>query len=296
MGYTMTLMAPFSLLETLTPSPTKSLPAVLKHFPLPPVKKTFIPDPGYILVDADLDGAEARWLAWRMGGSFKEAFQKGLKIHVDTMEHFFHDKWEIDPKYEPLYTKCKNMAYGTIYVGGAPGIAATASIPVGIVRSFQPWFFNKYPGIRTWHHETEVELYSKRTATNPFGFRIYFFDRPEGLLPQACAWQPQSSIGVVTQRGQRLLRREFPQAELLLQVHDSIIFQVQWRHQDLLDKIKHRLSTAEELAVPFKDPCQIPFSFKASKRSWGDAKELDTKTLQIVSGLDASKQKIWEAL
>lgn len=251
---------------------------------LPPVRKIFIPDPGFVIVDADLDGAEARYVAWEAGGAFKQAFLDGIKIHVQTMEQFFHDKFLLDPKHEPQYTKCKNMAYGTTFGGRARGIASDAAIPEPIVAAFQPWFFGKYPGIVEWHHRTEMALYRDRTIRNPFGYRIRYFDRPDGLLPKALAWQSQSSIGIVTQRGQRIIRREFPSIQVLLQVHDSIIFQAPLGQLSLIPAVKARLSAAEELRIPFLDPLQIPWSFKASRKSWGDALPLDTDKMQIQYG------------
>lgn len=267
--------------------------------PLPPVRKIFIPDPGYVIVDADQDGAEARYVAWEAGGAYKAAFLSGIKIHIETMQEFFHDKWLLDPKYEPFYTKCKNMAYGTTYGGGARGIAAAAAIQESIVAAFQPWFLGRYPGIADWHHRTEVELFTNRRACNHFGYRIAYFDRPQGLLPKALAWQPQSSIAIVTQRGQELIAEEFEPlgAQLLLQVHDSVIFQVPVSKLDLLPKIRARLCSAEQLAIPFpSDPLLIPWSFKASRKSWGDCLPLDCETLRVQTGLDAEKKPIWEAL
>lgn len=253
---------------------------------LPPVRKIFVPDPGYIIVDADLDGAEGRYVAWEAGGSFREAFERGLKIHVATMEKFFPDKFRIDPKHEPQYTKCKNMAYGTTFGGGPRGIASAASIPEPIVAAFQPWFFGQYPGISNWHNRTEMAIHRDRTISNPFGYRIRYFDRPSGLLPKALAWQSQSAIAIVTQRGEEIIQNEFPEVQVLLQVHDSLIFQVPQNRLELLRIVQTRLCNAPELRIPFPDPLQIPWSFKASRKSWGDALPLNTETMQVQSGPD----------
>lgn len=260
-------------------------PQYLKKAILPPVRKLIRPDPGYVIIDGDLVGAEAALVAYEAGGNYKRDILAGVKIHRQTMEFLYNDKWKIKPDHEPEYTKCKNMAYGTTYGGSARGIAQAASIPEHLVRAFQPWFFTKYPGIRGWHHRSEVELHTKRTASNAFGFRIYYFDRPEGLLPKALAWRPQSTIGVVTQRGQRLLRREFAgRAQLLLQVHDSIIFQIPISQRSLLREIRDRLNSAEELRVAFPDDqLQIKWSFKWSTKSWGDCKSVDWDTMEVNS-------------
>lgn len=258
---------------------------------LPPVRKLFIPDPGHVIVDMDLEGAEAMYTAWECGGQFKQDFLNGVKIHVQTMERFYPDKFAIDPKYEPQYTKCKNMGYGTIYVGSPRGISAAAAIPEDLVRSFQDYFFRRYPGVREWHHRVGEELLTKRTVTNHFGYRIYYFDRPDGLLPEAVNWLPQSSIGVVCQRGSLILRREFPflkvgvrRTFVRLQVHDSLVFQVPLRHLDALPKIKQRLNTAEELTIKFpNDPLNLRWDMKASRKSWGDCAKFDIERPETIT-------------
>jgi len=249
---------------------------------LPPVRKIFVPDPGYAILDFDQDGAEARYVAWEDAGNFKQAFINGIKIHIETMQNFFPDKWALDPKHEPQYTKCKNMCYGSCFGGRPKGISVAASIPATTVERFQPWFFQRYPGITDWHQRTEQKLLSTREIRNHFGYRIHYFDRPSGLLPTALAWQSQSSIAIVTQRAHELLEREFPQIEWLNQVHDSLIFQLKFRDLGILEAVRQRLCTAPELAIPFPgDPLLIPWNGKISRKSWGDALPLNTATMQF---------------
>jgi DNA polymerase I len=268
-------------LDSLTTGSASAAPLFPKRAILPPVRKLFRPDPGMLICDADLIGAEAALVAYEAGGKYKSDILSGVKIHRATMEYLYNAQFLIKPDHEPQYTKCKNMAYGTTYAGGARGIAQTASIPEHLVRAFQPWFFGRYPGIREWHHRAEVELYEKRTASNAFGFRIYYFDRPEGLLPKALAWRPQSTIAIVTQRGQRLLRREFPDVQLLLQVHDSVVFQIARSRAERLRLVIERLNSAEELRVPFPDDSlQIKWDVKVSRTSWGDCKKLDLDSMR----------------
>lgn len=249
---------------------------------LPPVRKMFVPDPGYAILDFDQDGAEARYVAWEDAGMFKQAFIDGIKIHIDTMKNFFPDKYAIDPKFEPWYTKCKNMCYGSCFGGRAKGISIAASIQQSTVERFQPWFFQKYPGITDWHARTETKLLTTREIRNWFGYRIHYFDRPGGLLPTALAWQSQSSIAIVTQRAHELIEREFPQIEWLNQVHDSLIFQIKFSELPILDRVRRRLCTAEQLAIPFpNDPLLIPWNCKISRKSWGDALPYNTETGKV---------------
>lgn len=236
---------------------------------LPNVRKLFIPDPGFVLVDADLAGADARVAAWECGGKFKEDFIAGAMKHAETMKLCYPEAYAKDPKHEPEYTKCKNILYGSLYVGSPRGLSQSAAVPEALVRKFQPWFFGRYPEIKTWHRDIEYELQTTREIRNAFGYRVHYFDRPDGLLPDAVNWKCQSTVAIVTQKGKIILWKEFAKhVQLLLDVHDSLIFQVREKelHSGLLQDIRSRL---DGIVVPYPDPLRIPWSFKWSQDSWG---------------------------
>lgn len=239
---------------------------------MPNIREIFVADQGYVLFDADLVGAEAMLIAWEVGGQYKRDFQAGVKLHVETMKIIYPEAYKLDPKHEPEYTKCKNLAYGTTYGGKPRGIGAAASIPESLVVKFQSYFFSRYPEIREYHRKTEYDLMTKREASNAFGYRIRYFDRPELLLPEALAWKPQSTIAEVTQRACARILREFDWAELLLQVHDSIIFQVQYKNLLKMHLLHTRIS---DIPVPYPDPLYIPWGLKASTKSWGHVQNFD---------------------
>lgn len=241
-------------------------------FELPSIKKIFIPGKDFVIVEADVAGADARVAAWECGGQFKSDFTGGRKIHVETMQAFFPDLYKLDPKHEPQYTKCKNMAFGTIYGGRPRGISAAAALPERQVSMFQEWFIRKYPEIREWHRRIELELATKRSVSNAFGYSIRYFDRVETLLPEALAWIPQSTVAVGCQRGQLILKREFPWVKQLLQVHDSIVFKLRERDYHHLPRIRDRLN---QISAPYPDPLFFQWEFKSSPVSWGDCTTVD---------------------
>lgn len=252
--------------------------AVTGQFKLPNVRKLFIPDTGYCIIDADIAGADARVAAWECGGRFKDDFIGGIKIHVETLKQFFPKRFAIDPKCEPEYTKCKNMAFGTTYAGGAKTISAMASIPFQTVKAFQPWWFGKYPSISDWHKRVEHQLQTTRSVSNAFGYRIIFFDRVDQLLPEALAWIPQSTVAIICQKAMRILKHQFPEAQMLLQVHDSIIFQLPiYLVPSLLPKIREAF---QSIVVPYPDPLRAPWEFKSSLKSWGECSPVDFSKLQ----------------
>lgn len=255
-----------------------------------------MPDKGKLIFDMDLVGADATVAAKECGGAYWEAIKTGRKINVEILEHCYPDifrKWKAsgnDVDREPQYTKCKNMHYGTIYTGKPPGIGSAASIPIGIVQEMQPWFFGKFPEVKDWHNRTDHELQTTRTIYNAFGHRVVYFDRPEGLLPEAVNWKCQSTVALVCQGCSLIIRREFPDVQLLNQVHDSLVAQI-----DLglaASVLPRLLARVNAFPVPYTkpyprpkdgeavyDPLFIPWSMKASKKSWGDCGDYDLETL-----------------
>jgi hypothetical protein len=252
-------------------------------FSLPNIRKLFIPDPGKIIFDADLTGADAAVAAKECGGAYFEAIKAGRKINVEILEYCYPEvflRWKNAPPElkdtvrEPAYTKCKNMHYGSIYVGSPRGISQAAAIPLPIVQRMQPWFFNLFPEVKGWHTRVQEQLYQTRGVKNAFGYRVVYFDRLDGLLPEAVNWICQSTVAIVCQRGSLLIRREFPEIDLLLQVHDSLVGQVDIRKApEVLPRLRSRLNS---IPVPYQpDPLTIPWGMKASRKSWGDCQDID---------------------
>lgn len=138
-----------------------------------------------------------------------------------------------------------------------------------------------------------------RTVKNRFGFRRLYFDRVDGsLLPQALAWVPQSTVAFVVDLGWTSMvegpgysalfnkgKKEFDWSHLLvepnsyskwhevfeplIQVHDSIVFQVPASYETYIPEIVHDL----QVRIPYDDQLIIPLSYNSSHKSWGDCKE-----------------------
>lgn len=263
---------------------------------LPNIRKLFIPDPGKIIFDADLAGADAAVAAKECGGSYWEAIRSGRKINNEILEYCYPEtfaKWKAAPDEmkdvvrEPAYTKGKNMHYGSLYVGSPPGISASAAIPIGIVQRMQPWFFSRFPTIKGWHNRVQEQLFATRGVKNAFDYRVVYFDRLDRLLPEAVNWICQSTVAIVCQRGSLIIRREFPDVQLLLQVHDSLVGQIDIRRAEaILPALRVRLNN---IPIPYTgegkepDPLYIPWGIKASTRSWGDCQSIDWTTMRIAA-------------
>ena len=234
---------------------------------LPNVRKLFLPDRGYTIIDCDLSGADAQVVAWEANDDdLKRAFRLGLNVHNHNGESMWGDAY--NPKSKPrVYTmrdELKRAVHGTNYGAAARTIAITLGWKIAEAEDFQRRWFALHPGIKAWHTRTDFDLQTTRTIRNRFGYRIVYFDRSDNLLPTALAWTPQSTVAVIASRGAVRLRA-LPWVTILLQVHDSVVFQIPNHRFTKTD-----LATIREhltVAVPYDDPLTIPWGLAASRVS-----------------------------
>ena len=226
---------------------------------LPNVRRLFQPDIGYLICDCDLDRADLQVVVWEADDDdLKQKLREGVDIHAENAKDLNITR--------PL---AKAWVHGTNYGGRANTMARTCGITVHFAERLRNRWFQIHPGIKEWHERTEDSLRTTRSVSNAFGFRRFYFDRIEGLLPEALAWVPQSTVAIVTNKGILNLYRNMPEVELLLQVHDSVVFQVKYKDRArLFPEIQRNLL----IEVPYPEPLVIPVGISASEESWGQVK------------------------
>lgn len=243
---------------------------------LPNVRKLFIPDPGYGIFEADLSGADAQVVAWEAEDEdLKAAFRAGLDVHSKNAEDMWGTAFTSLPLDSSLrYKKRQNnkvAVHLTNYGGTARTLAITQGWTVHEAETFQKRWFSIHPGIRNnFHGKVRSCLNSNKTISNALGFRRVFFDRADACFGEALAWIPQSTVALVTFYGGLKLERACPLVEILLQVHDSLVFQCPlariYKSREILDGLS--------FSVPYPDPLTIPWTLTYSEKSWGDCEKV----------------------
>lgn len=253
----------------------------MKRFKLPNVRNIFIPDPGYTIAEVDLSGADAQVVAWEADDNdLKEAFRKGENIHEKNCRDMFgealagrspkHTIFEGAVGNYTYYDCLKRAVHATNYVSSARTLAQSLGWPISLAENFQSRWFSLHPKIRGWHRRLERQLQVERRVRNAWGYWCPFFARVEGLLPEACAWIPQSTIAINCAKGWCQITEE-PLTTPLLNVHDSIIFQYKTlQENDALKAIHTRL---QQIAIPYPDPLTITWDLKTSTKSWGECEK-----------------------
>jgi len=251
---------------------------------LPNVRKLFIPDEGFTFFDMDLDRADMQVVVWESGEvALKEALRKGVDMHIlnaitlagkelPDLDWLCEGHAEYD-RLRSIYKRerqlAKSFIHGTNYGGGARTMAIAAGVTVAQAERFQRIYFGTYPGIKRWHERTEHQLRTRHYVQNAFGYRRYYFDRVDGLLPEALAWIPQSTVGNVIDRAWLNIHNNLPEVKVLLQVHDSLAGEFPTHKKEWCLR---RMKEESSIVIPYDDPLIIPTGINCSEKSWGHCK------------------------
>ena len=251
-------------------------------FTLPNIRSMFGPDTGFTFFDMDLDRADLQVVVAESDDQMlKAAMRLGVDIHLLNVYSLdaldpppLEELVETHPRYAdhrgPRKHKrefAKVFCHATNYVGGAKTVAAHTGRGVHEIDKAQKIWFGAHPGIKRWHDRVLNQITKFRFVENKFGYRWYIFDRLDALLPEAVAWIPQSTVGIVINRAWINFYEQLPEVQVLLQVHDSLAGQFPTHRRDYL---LPRMQELSRVVVPYEDPLIIPTGVKTSTVSWGD--------------------------
>lgn len=229
----------------------------------------FIADNRKLLVNVDLEQADARNVGARIweiyydtqgpekAGAYLDACESG-DLHTTVCRMAWRDlEWGEatsghravadqlayrDKSYRDL---AKALGHGTNFYGQPRTMAVHANTEVKIIEAFQKSYFGAFPLIQGWHEWVRNELQTYGTLTTIYGRRRHFFNRMKepATLREAIAFEPQSMTAYEIDQGYMQLWRAMPEAELLIQVHDSIMFQIPWsQHEELIPRAMELLA------------------------------------------------------
>jgi DNA polymerase I-like protein with 3'-5' exonuclease and polymerase domains/uracil-DNA glycosylase len=235
--------------------------------PLPNLRSTIVPDPGYTLFNCDLERADLQVVAWEADDA---ELKQMLREHADIHTINARDLWGVRDVSEQQRHTGKKFVHLTNYGGKERTCAVGCHITVHQADLLQRRWFQMHPGIKAWHERTAAYLAGTRTIKNAFGYRRVYFDRIDSVLPQALAWVPQSTVSLLISLQQMAIEDACPEAEIIMQGHDSIIGQY-WTA--LESELLPRIRAASMIAVPYDDPLYIPLELSTSTSSWGEVEK-----------------------
>ncbi len=257
------------------------------------LRSIFCSDPGMKFCNIDLEQADSRnlgALCWNIFkgtehdaiiGRYLDACESGdLHTFVCRMANS-QLEWPEDPTLwravadEIAYRDfsyrdmAKRLGHGTNFYGTPPTMSMHTKIPVAQVRTFQQDYFRGFPEIPLFHEWVKTQLVDYSSITNLFGRRRYFFGRAreDETIRAAIAYGPQSMTAEEINIGMHNLFTA-NRVQLLVQVHDSILFQYPEELEDeivpwAIEALKARIELVG--GRPFFVPTEAKVGW-----NWGD--------------------------
>jgi len=232
------------------------------------IRKAFVAAPGKILISADYSQIELRVLAHIADiQALKDAFEEGLDIHAMTASEMFGVPVEGMPS--DVRRRAKAINFGIIYGISAFGLANQLSIPRSEAGDYIKTYFERFPGIKDYMDEQRRRVKADGHVMTLFGRKINF-PNANSHNPSERAFVERASINAPIQgtaadiirramiRMEGELAKAKIDADMLLQVHDELIFEVPLGTQETaIPVIKRVMEGAAEPAVRLSVPIQV---------------------------------------
>jgi DNA polymerase-1 len=200
------------------------------------IRRAFIATSGHKLVSADYSQIELRLLAEIADvPSLRQAFRDGLDIHAMTASEMFGVPIKDMPS--EVRRRAKAINFGIIYGISAFGLANQLGIAREEASAYIKKYFERFPGIRAYMEETREFCRRYGYVTTLFGRKCYYPDI-KASNASIRAFNERAAINARLQgsaadiirramiRMEDALSEKKLSAQMLLQVHDELIFEV----------------------------------------------------------------------
>jgi DNA polymerase I len=200
------------------------------------IRRAFVATPGHKLVSADYSQIELRLLAEIADiPVLKQAFRDGLDIHAMTASEMFGVPIKDMPS--EVRRRAKAINFGIIYGISAFGLANQLGIGREEASAYIKKYFERFPGIRAYMDATKEFCRKNGYVTTLFGRKCHY---PEIRASNASvrSFNERAAINARLQgtaadiirramiRMEDALAEKKLSAQMLLQVHDELIFEV----------------------------------------------------------------------
>ncbi|MBM4424255.1 MAG: DNA polymerase I [Chloroflexi bacterium] len=245
------------------------------------VRRAFIAPRGRRLVAADYSQVELRIAAHFAKEQFWiEAFRRGDDIHAATASAVFGVPLEKVSKDERRNAKAIN--FGLLYGMGAFSLAKGTGLTLGEAEEFMQKYFAELPRVKQYIEGTKRKAATEGFVETLFGRRRYFpiLTRP-GTTREDHALRARAEREAINTPVQgtaadiiklamlkiaRELPRQIPSAQMLLQVHDELVFECD---ADDVEKLAALVKKIMEGAVALDAPLAVDVR---SGKNWDEMK------------------------
>ena len=240
------------------------------------IRKMFVPKPGCVLVDADYSQIELRVLAHIANDAImQQAFISGQDVHTVTAAQVFGVAPEAVTPLQRRHAKAVN--FGIVYGISEFSLSEDIGVSRYEAKEYIENYLTNYSGVRKYMKQVVIDAREKGYTETLYGRRRYIpeltasnFNIRQGAERIALNTPIQGTaadlIKLAMIRVDKALREEYPEARLLLQVHDELIVECPEEiAQGVAKLVSREMEHIADLKVPLTAEAKIG-------KSWFEAK------------------------
>lgn len=225
------------------------------------IRQAFVAPPGRVVLAADYSQIELRIMAHLSGDAgLTQAFAQNQDIHRTTAAEVFG--LAPDDVADEQRRSAKAINFGLIYGMSAFGLAKQLNISRGLAADYIDRYFDRYPGVLRYMEETKAIAAEQGFVETVFGRRLYLPEINAKAVPRRQAAERtainapmQGTAADIIKLAMIAVQEWLPisglAADMILQVHDELVFEVAEKDVDELNLgVIERMSAAAALSVP----------------------------------------------
>ncbi|PTT42723.1 DNA polymerase I, partial [Acidovorax sp. HMWF018] len=225
------------------------------------VREAFVAPAGRVIASADYSQIELRIMAHLSGDhSLLHAFHAGLDVHRATAAEVFGVEVDQVTSEQRRYAKVIN--FGLIYGMSSFGLAKNLGIETKAAAAYIDKYFQRYPGVKQYMDDTKAAAKSLGYVETVFGRRLYLpeINSPNGPrragAERAAINAPMQGtaadlIKLAMVAVQKELDAHKPSIQMIMQVHDELVFELPEGEVDWLKThIPRLMADVAALKVP----------------------------------------------
>ena len=240
------------------------------------IRKMFVPREGHVLVDADYSQIELRVLAHiAEDQTMQDAFIRGMDIHTVTASQVFGVAPEQVTPLQRRHAKAVN--FGIVYGISEFSLSEDIGVSRYEAKDYIDNYLANYRGVRNYMKQVVADAREKGYTKTLYGRRRYIpeltssnFNIRSGAERIALNTPIQGTaadlIKLAMIRVDKALRDNYPEAKLILQVHDELIVECpEMIAPQVAELVSREMNAVAALKVPLTAEAKIG-------KSWYDAK------------------------
>ncbi|MBQ8910321.1 MAG: DNA polymerase I [Oscillospiraceae bacterium] len=225
------------------------------------IRKMFVPKPGCVFVDADYSQIELRVLAHiAQDDVMRQAFISGMDIHTVTASQVFHVAPDQVTALQRRHAKAVN--FGIVYGISEFSLSEDIGVSRYEARDYINSYLANYRGVRDYMKQVVEDARRIGYTTTIFGRRRYIpelsssnFNIRQGAERIALNTPIQGTaadlIKLAMIRVHNALQAHYPDAKLILQVHDELIVECpEDMASDVAKLVSSEMEQVASLSVP----------------------------------------------